>query len=405
MAGSVFTVDGDDDNDDNDDENSNPLEEFSADGKENKGKGDNKGGTDAPIANADSIPLFPDADKRGVRTAYYIKVYKLDQPHSGYKGQVPLTSTEETIAQLCGNGLFRFDVCNGSHKVLRSKENVRIDIPSSHLEKISDGRSKGPETDILGLFKEINKSHERDIERTSKSAEIVNTQVQQNSKDFVTLIQALTQSAAERERAFLTSTSAGQQEFFKSMLASQGQQFSQLMAIMMMSHNQTIEMMKASSSQQNPLIFLEVMMKGLALGKDMGGDDDAPDWLKAIREGKDMFSSLADIAKIKALGTPPALTTPPPTSTPVPEPKKDTTQKPKKEQKLFSKNEITQLIQLKKTLLNRGIDLETLIKEANNHYSSDTAPDNKSEVDSDENSEEETDDELDDSTVGKTDVE
>ena len=43
-----------------------------------------KDDVDKPVANADGIPLFINADKRGLNTAEYLKVTKLDNPGRGY---------------------------------------------------------------------------------------------------------------------------------------------------------------------------------------------------------------------------------------------------------------------------------------------------------------------------------
>lgn len=391
---SVFNVDEDDSENGEGEEESEALEQFAED-SESRSRKSSKEGVDAPIANADGIPLFEDADKRGIRTADYIKVFKLDQPHSGYKGQVPLSSTLETIAQLYGNGLYRFDVCNSKHRMMRSKENVRIDIPNPQLLATDKATGQAPGTNILELVRELSKSHDKDIERARLDAKTVSDQVQNNSKEFVALVKTTTEATSNREREFLTAISAGQGEFFKGMMAMQGSNFAQIMAILTVSHQQTIESLKATQAQNNPLALVQVMMQGIMLGKGMGGDDDdQPDWLKAMTmtlgTGKDIFDKFASL-KLAAASNP--LIPPAPAKEQKTEEKPGSKEKIRKKNKLINEAELKALITLKKSLLNRGIELEQLLTDANTHYSASEPSENPTEenpeVESDEESEDE----------------
>lgn len=341
-----------------------------------------KGSTDSPISNADSIPLFEDADKRGVRTAAYITITKLDAPKSGYKGQIPLNSTLETIAQLFGNGIYNIAVVNHKHKILRTRENIKIDIPSEVLEgSINTAKANGSSSpqgpSILEVIDKLNASHSQEIERQTKQSELITKQVEANSKNYTELIKTSTESSAQREREFLQSASQSNKEFFASMMQMQSAQFQQMMIMMMAGHNQTIESLKASQAANNPLLFVEVLMKGLQMGKGM--DDDSPDWLKAIGMGKEMIGELGSLAKVKMLQTMPQ-------TTPEVKPKKKEDKKPS-DNKILNKRELMELVKLKRTLLKRGIDLEAMLSEANKHYSAPT---------SEEQNEEESDDDIED---------
>jgi hypothetical protein len=330
---------------------------------------------DAPIANAEDIPLFEDADKRGFRTAAYIKVTKIDPPNAGYKGEVPLNSTLETIAQLFGNGLFNFAVCNHKHKTLRTQENVKISVQGSVTTTAiapSQGKDTSSQTviDILDKF--------------DKQSRQINDQVRTNSKEYTDLVKTTTEASAERERLFLTTVNKNNQEFFQGMLASQAQNFQQLMAMMVMGHQQTIESIRATQAQNNPLAFVEVLTKGLQMGRDMGSDD--PDWLKALGVGKSMVGDLAEIAKT-ARTNPKILTN----GNKEAEAKNKGKEAPK--ERPLTREEIIELIKLKKSLLNRGIELEAMLKDANKHYTS-------SGVDDDDNTNLESETESDDSKSG-----
>ncbi len=366
-------------------------EEFEDDEQE---KSSGKGSTDGPIANADSIPLFEDADKRGVRTAAYITITKLDAPKSGYKGQIPLNSTLETISQLFGNGIYNISVCNHKHRVLRTKENIKIDIPADVLDSaVSSSKSNGggqPQgTYILDLIEKVTGGHDRELERQKELSKTVTDQVKSNSESFVGLVKTTTEAAAQREREFLLSVGQGQKEFFATMMQMQSAQFQQMMVMMMAGHNQTIESLKTTAAQNNPLLMVEVLMRGLQMGKSLEGDD-SPDWLKAIGMGKDMIGELGGLAKIKMLKDQ-ALVTPTPKETP-----KVKVKEKANSNKIIEKSELIELVKLKRTLLKRGIDLEAMLSEANKHYAAPT-----SEQEPEEEIEEESEDESEEKGDGK----
>lgn len=367
--------------------------EFDEDDSEPK---ETKGGVDSPVSNADNIPLFEDADKRGTRTAAYITVTKLDAPKSGYKGQIPLNSTLETIAQLFGNGIYNISACNHKHKVLRSKENLKIDIPLEILEssaKTANGNAASPSGQpILEILKTVTENHKGELERQKELSATVTTQVTENSKSFVELIKTSTEAAAQREREFLLSTSESNKQFFATMMSMQSAQFQQMMIMMMAGHNQTIESLKTTNAQNNPLLMVEVLMRGLQMGKSLDGDD-SPDWLKAIGMGKDMIGELGSLAKLKMLQTPATIT-------PKPEEKGKPKDKGKEkgkgeDNKILKRSELVEIIKLKRTLLKRGIDLEAMLSEANKHYAAPTA---------EQESEPESDDEIEDDTEEKGDA-
>ena len=61
----------------------------------------------APITdNAIEVPLFADSDGRSTRSLSRLRLYKVEPGGPpAYKGEIPLSSTLETIGQMFGDGI------------------------------------------------------------------------------------------------------------------------------------------------------------------------------------------------------------------------------------------------------------------------------------------------------------
>jgi len=327
--------------------------------------------TDIPVENASDIPLFANADKRGLRTVAYLKLIKLDQPGSGYKGNIPLSSTLETIAQLYGDGLYTIEACNQKHIVLRREENVRIAM-GEKKEAVISGQQKQIGTNgvdakdhhINKLITEIASTRARDKELSDKAI----IQIREQGDRFVTLVTATTESAAQRDREHMASVNKGQQDFFANMMQAQNQMFQQTMALMMASHSQTMQILQASSERDrennNPMAMVQVLMQGLKMGRELDGDD-TPDWLKAIGVGKDMLGQLTMLATMKGGGQKqmPLVSNPA-----LPSNTKEETKSKKPTKRVLTDEELLEVARLKKELSARGMDLESVTKQARLYY-------------------------------------
>lgn len=328
---------------------------------------------DKAVANADDIPLFANANKRGLNTAAYLKITKLDQPKAGFKGDIPLNSTLNTISQLYGNGIYNIELCNGQHKVLRSMENVRISIDEPDVESSSNGNGVTSDSmHIAALIKSQHISNERNTERALRLAEAGGKDAKELALAHTALVTTTTESAAAREREHMAGVNKSQQDFFGNMMLMQANMFQQTMAMLTAGHNQTMESLRATNErdaqQNNPLVMMQILREGIALGKDTDGEDREP-WERAITSGSE---ALGNLLKLKE-GSPPALPvkTLPNPSTPV----TNATTQPIKKKAAFTEGEAKELLELKQVLVKRGIDLEQMLSQSKVHYAE--VPDNE----------------------------
>lgn len=344
-------------------------------------RGSKKDLSDVPIENSADIPLFEDSDKRGLRSATYLKVIKLDKPGAGYKGQVPLTSTLETIGQLYGDGIYNIEACNHKHQILRSKENIRISLADNNADSgknSSNGKNSGANSN-LELITELNKNHSEEIKRTREISERVANESIIQSKQHTDLIRIQTESAAAREREFMQSAQKNQQDFFANLMIAQSQMFQQTMAMITMGHQQTMESLRATTEreQNSGNSNVEVLMKGLSLGRDMAGNDDSPDWLKALDKGGNMMK---DLLQLKSENN--VKVEPPPQS-------KGNRQRDPNKKLPLTRTELLEIIRLKNSLNAKGIDFEAMVRQTREHLSDE----NSKPVVTSEDNEETTEDE------------
>jgi hypothetical protein len=323
-------------------------------------RGGKKDLSDTPIENALDIPLFEDSDKRGLRSVTYLKVIKLDKPGAGFKGNIPISSTLETIGQLHGDGVYNIEACNHRHQVLRSKENIRISLNEPKIDSPKNNSNNG-----LELVSELNKNHAEEIKRMREVSERVSNESIIQSKEHVALVRATTESAAAREREFMQSAQKNQQDFFGNLMIAQSQMFQQTMAMITMGHQQTMESLRATTEREmnSGSNNVEVLMKGLSLGREMAGGDDSPDWLKALDKGGTMMKDLLQLKNDNQSQVPSLAN-----NTATPQKQRD----PNKKLPL-TRNELLEIIRLKKSLNAKGIDFEAMVRQTREHLSDEAA--------------------------------
>jgi hypothetical protein len=265
-------------------------EDFDIDETEEKDK-EVKGNKGDLITNAGEIPLFHDADKRGLKAAQYLKIVKIDKPDSGYKGKIPISSTEETIAKLYGNGIYNIEACNHRHQIIRTIESLEISIP----EEI-----KGVNPLMVPGLRNENSFVRQDNERVDRLHDKVTKQVTDNSNQFVQLVTKQTTESAQREREHMASVNNQQQTFFSSMLAATSQMFQQQILLQREQHQQTLQLLATNKPNENQ--GMQMLLAGIALAKELGSGgegDNTPDWLKALSQGGEMLGNLVKLSEVK----------------------------------------------------------------------------------------------------------
>lgn len=304
------------------------------------GKSSSKDLRDVPVENAAEIPLFLDADKRGTKSAIYLRITKNDEPNSGYKGQVPLSTTIDSIARLFGNGYFTIELCNHKHQVLRTKENVKIDVPmGTNLTRNNDEAS----TDA-SIVKDLIAGHEKEIDRLVKQLTLGTGDAERRSKEYTDLVKTTVEKSADRERVFMQGQQKMQQDFFGSLMLQQNQMFQQTMVLLSAGHRMTIESLQAVLGNQNKGSDVDTLLKGIAVAQSLGGDDDEP-WVKALGHGENMLTKLLAL-KGSNNNTETKPNAGKPTKAPI------------------SKSELLEIVRLKKVLNERGIDFTDLVRDA-----------------------------------------
>jgi hypothetical protein len=379
---------------------------------------------DKPVANAEDIPLFADSDKRGTNSAVYLKVTKTGmvgvsgEAPTGYKGQLPISSNEESIFNNYGDGIYTVELCNHRHKVLRSKENLKLTLGGGAGRSNSVPNS-GPSSEESTLHKHLayslqknQENHQRELARLESVNSQVTTQVVAQAKAHTELVTKSTEASAQREREFMGSMVKQNQDFFANMMMMQQQSFQQTMALLNTGHQMTMESMRASNERDananNPMLMLEIFSRGLNLGREYDGPD-KPEYLQAIEMGLGGLKDIKDLVLLKnGLPNPSSLPSGNQAQRTLPKgnssvasnnvsPGSTNAQQGKKEP-LLTKDELINMVQLKKSLHKRGIDLAAMLKDATNHY--ETAADDEIFNKEDEETSDETT-ELDDSSESR----
>lgn len=319
-----------------------------------------------PVANAKEVPLFPDADKDLRNTIAYIKVIKQNNPKPGYRGQVPHNATLQSIGLKFGNGIYTIEGCAQDHSVLRREMNVEI-----NLDEAENTPNKASASDfaVATAMRSMHEGHQKELDRHTKLTESTTKNEAERSREYTAMVRETSKENREAMQQFYQASAKNQQDFFGSIMAAQNMGFQQVMALMTQGHNMQLAMMQEAAKNNNPMVYVQMMMKGMEMGMGMA-DSDEPDYIKAMRAGGDMLSDLVNLAGSgKKLPSKIEDTDEEENDEPNPVTKKPpvpgTTKSGKK---IFEKEEILGMMELKEILRSQGIDLAHFLEHAKSTY-------------------------------------
>ena len=318
-----------------------------------------------PVSNAEDVPLFPDSDNDMRNTIAYLRIIRQSKPKAGYKGQLPPNSTLENIALLHGNGVYTIEACAEDHTVLRRRQNVLLAVEEANPQ--GDARQAGNGGDAISeLIRDTQQNHSREIDRVHALTERASKQEADRGREYTSMVRETAKESREALQIHYQTAAKNQQDFFGALMAAQNMSFQQTMLIMNKSHEMQVQMMRESGERNNPMVYVQMMMQGLQMGRELNDGNDDPDWIKGMREGGDMLTNLL---KLKSENS----TTSEPDSEPEPEvqPKRrrknppGTTQSGKK---VFEVDELRKMLELKEILRGQGIDLGQWLGQAKLSY-------------------------------------
>jgi hypothetical protein len=316
-----------------------------------------------PIENAASIPLFQHADKKQAYTLSYIKVIKTSRPNHGYKGQLPSTSTEETLLRTYGPGTYTLQGCNDQHQILIEQHEVYI-----------AGDDPQPDKSNNEHVMHSDKNAELAIKMANHQAEQALKRQQETHTTTMKLVTDQSENTQKTLQTFFDKTQATQGDFFTAMQVLSNESktqmaamFQQTLTLMTMGHQQQMEFLRASNDrdrdQNNPMMMMQILLQGLQMGKEFGEGNDQEPWVAALKEGGGMLSNLV---QLKSGSTPqlPNVTQTPQLPNMSQQPNKISqtgTQPKSKGNPVFSKEEIRKMVELKKQLNEKGLDLKEVL--------------------------------------------
>lgn len=309
-----------------------------------------------PIENADQIPLFQHADKKAINTVSYIKVIKTSRPGHGYKGQLPPTSTEETLLRTYGPGTFTLQGCNDQHQVIIEQHEVYIagEDPKPTQPGSQPSNSSDRHTDLA--IKMANHQAEESMKRQEETHRTVMKLLTDSSKTSQDTLTGFFEKMQQSQGEFFTAMAALNQES----KTQQAQMFQQTIALMTMGHQQSMEFLRASNDrerdQNNPMLMVQLLMQGLQMGRDIGESTDTEPWIAALKEGGGMLNSLVHLKS----GSAPTLPNPKVSKPSLPTTTSDKTPKTRPNP-VFTKEELSKLIELKNKINNAGLDLTSVL--------------------------------------------
>ena len=347
---------------------------------------------DEPIENADATPLLIHAGTGKANTVTYIKVTRIDGPSGpggrGYKGNVQSDATMADIARKYGNGVYTLAGCNTKHKVLLTEHEVEINMPQFDEQPqrgVPPSAMGGSTAQLHGmrLISERSEAHEQAIQTMATSS--------------VEQTQSLARSTVESFRDFATAQRDSERRSHETQMTNMQTFFAAMQANAALAHAQQMEMITAMndrdrSREQNPMELVDVLVRGMAMGREDGGEPNPP-WMNALGQGTQMLGHLASLAhapggaeasRVMATMRNPALppgqsvqplAQPPqrPQAAPAANPSTDPST-PRRRRKLpLTRSEMREAAQLKVELRKRGIDLSQCLRENTEHFKS--APD------------------------------
>lgn len=239
---------------------------------------------DDEVSNAMDVPLFSGAGFANNRAIAKLRLVKLDNPGAGYKGEIPTTSTLETIGQLFGDGVYNIEAVNARGFRLRVLENQRISLGLGP----NDGSHPAPAA--------VSGPSTTDLDRVERLARQAAAESVQQAAAHTRLVSETTQAAAAREREFMQGANAQTQQFFASILAAMTQGHQQQMTMMQTSHTHMMEMMLAlradnGSGGDSTERMLGLFSQGLTLGRSLDQPDEQPFWREILQGGASLLTS------------------------------------------------------------------------------------------------------------------
>jgi hypothetical protein len=232
--------------------------------------------------NALQVPLFADVDKRSTRSISKMRLYKMEPGGpQAYKGEIPLSSTYETIGHMFGDGIYAIEGLNHKHVVLATKDNIRISLglkPSAEKHGSNGGS---------------------DVDRIERLARMSAEETTANNRAFTELIVNTTQAAAIREREFIQASVQQMTQFFTGMMQMQQQGYQQMMGLMQTAHSMTMQTMQAAENADGgtdkSMRMVETLLRGINVGRDLSDGEDSDtgnpaDWQNILGNGLSLLA-------------------------------------------------------------------------------------------------------------------
>jgi len=336
--------------------------------------------SDDEVSNVDDVPLFSGVEFKDSKAVNKIRVMKLDAPGAGYKGEVPISSTLETIGGMYGDGLYKIEAVSLKGRVLRTRE-----------ERIALGISANAQSTANQAPPASNGLTPALVDRLLALASANGITATTQAREFTTLVTSQTESAALREREFMQGANASQQQYFAAMASQMQANFAQMMAMMQTSHQHTLESLAATLGRRDDdgngvERMLALFSQGLQMGRGLssGEDDEPPFWQQIAGTGAQLLAGIQQ----KQLAAPANGA-----------PKRAKLVSSPKGKKVSS--EARTLVQLAGALRKRGIDPATALRMVENGaYPTQSEPEPDDSAD-DESGDADTDSEADDDSESR----
>ena len=321
---------------------------------------------DAPVENAEDLPLLTFAGTGKANTVTYLKVTRLDggKGERGIKGKLDPTSTVEDVARRFGNGTYNIEGCNYKHKCLARQE-VEISIPGfdedpTPAQQPVSGPSPNFALHQMKMIADMSADHSATVK---DQAGATATQVQAMASKTMEMLTAFTTAQRESERSAYAAAQQNQQTFFASMMAMQNT-----------AHTQQMEMLTAMNErgrkdQLDPMAMIQVFMDGIKAAGELGGGEGTEPWVQALKEGTGMMGHLAQLAQAPGVQNALPGKAPQLPATTVERPARDAQAPGVRKKKLpFKKTEIRGMAQLRAQLRRRGISFEDFLAQTTDYY-------------------------------------
>lgn len=322
------------------------------------------------VDNDEAIPLIPNVKLDARKTIHAIQVWKTDPPGDGFKGAVPPHTNYETIAKRFGNGLYDFHAVTQDEKVLRRNQGVKISFTFDEPEDDSPSHPVAPQADMR-LLEWQAQEHTRSTQRTENFARMAVDSSRETAKQHLEMLSTHQKASADRDRDFFAGMMAQQQQFFAAIFQQSQTAHVQAMERSREDFRQTIQVLQMSHERaqkaNDPTLLLSLFREGLALGSGNSDEEDESEpWVDAIKAGAGAIKDMTEIAKIKAIAVPKASPSLPEATQSTQAPSEH---KQPKKQLPFDKNELSELIRLKRLMDQKGLDFASTLRNASAYFS------------------------------------